>query len=57
MIKLDLLQLMTLEDVDVKKGIIPIVRKQIVKEYNYAYSTFSPKDGTSDFLILPNMYA
>ena len=38
-----------------RKGIRPIVGKQIVREYTYAYGAFSPKDGTADFLILPNM--
>ena len=38
-----------------RKGIRPIVGKQIVREYTYAYGAFSPKDGVADFLILPNM--
>ena len=38
-----------------KKGIRPIVGRQIVREYTYAYGAFSPKDGVADFLILPNM--
>ncbi len=40
-----------------RKGIRPIVGKQIVREYTYTYGAFSPKDGTADFLILPNMDA
>lgn len=35
----------------------PIVKKQIVREYTYAYGAVSPKDGKSDFLILPAMDA
>lgn len=33
----------------------PIVKKQIVREYIYAYGAVSPKDGKADFLILPAM--
>lgn len=39
------------------KGIRPEVIKQIVREYTYAYGAVSPKDGKSDFLILPFMRA
>ena len=35
----------------------PIVKKQIVREYIYAYGAVSPKDGKADFLILPAMDA
>lgn len=35
----------------------PIVKKQIVREYTYAYGAISPKDGCADFLILPAMDA
>jgi transposase len=38
-----------------KKGFRPVVGKQIVREYTYAYGAFSPKDGIADFLILPYM--
>jgi len=38
-----------------RKGVRPIVGKQIVREYTYAYGAFSPQDGAADFLILPNM--
>ena len=41
----------------VPKGIRPEVIKQIVREYTYAYGVVSPKDGKSDFLILPFMRA
>jgi transposase len=33
----------------------PIVGKQIVREYTYAYGAFDPKDGIANFLILPAM--
>ena len=33
----------------------PIVPKQIVREYTYAYIAVSPKDGRFDSLILPDM--
>jgi len=36
-------------------GIRPVVGKQIVREYTYAYGAFDPKDGTADFLVLPCM--
>jgi hypothetical protein len=35
----------------------PLVKKQIVREYTYVYGAVSPKDGISDFLILPAMDA
>lgn len=35
----------------------PVVKKQIVREYTYAYGAISPKDGKADFLILPAMDA
>lgn len=35
----------------------PVVKKQIVREYTYAYGAVSPRDGKSDFLILPEMDA
>lgn len=38
-------------------GIRPVVKKQMVREYTYAYSAISPKDGVADFLILPAMRA
>ena len=37
------------------KGIRPVVKKQIVREYLYLYGAFSPHDGESDFLVLPSM--
>lgn len=37
------------------KGVRPTVKKQIIREYTYAYAAVSPLDGTSDFLILPTM--
>ena len=35
----------------------PTVRKQIIREYTYAYGAVSPRDGAADFLILPVMTA
>lgn len=35
----------------------PIIGKQIVREYTYLYGTICPKDGKTDFLILPRMDA
>ena len=35
----------------------PVVGRQIVREYTYAYGAVSPKDGVADFLILPAMTA
>ena len=37
------------------KGIRPVVLKQTVREYTYAYGAVSPVDGVCDFLILPTM--
>ena len=39
------------------KGIRPLVNKQIIREYTYAYGAVSPLDGISDFIILPSMSA
>ena len=39
------------------KGIRPVVRKQIVREYTYVYGAISPFDGDSCYLILPAMDA
>ena len=33
----------------------PIVKSQIIREYTYLYGAFSPKNGESEFLILPYM--
>lgn len=38
-----------------QKGVRPEVKKQIVREYTYAYGAVSPQDGQSDFLVLPAM--
>jgi hypothetical protein len=38
-------------------GVRPVVCKQIVREYTYAYAAVSPADGVADFLILPEMTA
>jgi len=38
-----------------QKGIRPQVGKQIIREYTYAFGAVSPKDGKSDFLVLPAM--
>ena len=37
------------------KGFRPEVKKQMVREYTYAYAAVSPKDGVADSLILPLM--
>jgi transposase len=37
------------------KGVRPLVKSQIVRQYTYSYGAFSPSDGTCDFLILPFM--
>ena len=37
------------------KEIRPVVLKQTVREYTYAYGAVSPVDGVCDFLILPHM--
>lgn len=39
------------------KGMRPVVHKQMVREYTYAYAAVDPKEGEVDSLILPNMYA
>lgn len=36
-------------------GIRPVVGKQMVREYIYAYGAFCPQDGSSAQLILPDM--
>lgn len=36
-------------------GVRPILKKQIVREYTYAYGAICPFDGESCFLILPAM--
>jgi transposase len=38
-----------------RKNSRPLVGQQLVREYTYAYGAVSPKDGKSDFLILPTM--
>ncbi|MDX1924191.1 MAG: IS630 family transposase [Rickettsiaceae bacterium] len=38
-----------------QKGVRPVVGKQLVREYVYAYGAVSPQDGQSDFLILSRM--
>lgn len=35
----------------------PTVPQQIIREYTYVYAVLSPRDGTMDSLILPDMYA
>lgn len=35
------------------KGIRPIVKNRLVREYTYAFAAISPKDGAMDSLILP----
>ena len=37
------------------KGLRPVVLKQTVREYTYAYGAVSPVDGACDSLILPKM--
>lgn len=37
------------------KGIRPLLKKQIMREYTYAYGAVSPFDGTSCFLVLPKL--
>lgn len=39
------------------RGMRPIVHKQMVREYTYAYAAVDPQNGEVDSLILPNMYA
>ena len=38
-----------------RAGIRPVVSKQIVREYTYAYGAFCPQDGASSHFILPSM--
>ncbi|MCP4932655.1 MAG: IS630 family transposase [bacterium] len=38
-----------------RAGVRPVVGKQIVREYTYAYGAFCPQDGASSHLILPAM--
>ena len=35
------------------KGIRPVVKSSLVREYTYAFSAISPVDGVMDSLILP----
>lgn len=37
------------------KGVRPVVKSQIVRQYTYSYGAFSAKDGKSALLILPSM--
>jgi DDE superfamily endonuclease len=37
------------------KGCRPITGKQLVREYTYVFCAVSPKDGGTDFLILPSL--
>ena len=39
------------------KGMRPVVHKQIVREYTYAYAAVDPEEGEIDSFILPDMYA
>jgi len=39
------------------KGCRPTVKKQVVREYTYAYAALCPADGVCDTLILPVMNA
>lgn len=36
-------------------GYRPVVGKQLVREYTYAFCAVSPADGVSDFLLLPTL--
>jgi putative transposase len=38
-----------------RAGVRPIVGKQIVREYTYAYGAFCPQDGASVHFVLPAM--
>lgn len=38
-----------------REGVRPVVGKQIVREYVYAYGAFCPQDGASVHLVLPAM--
>lgn len=37
------------------KGIRPLLKKQIVREYTYCYGAICPFDGDSSFLVLPKL--
>lgn len=37
------------------KGVRPLLKKQIVREYSYAYGAVCPFDGDSCFLVLPQL--
>jgi transposase len=37
------------------KGIRPLLKKQIVREYTYCFGAVSPSDGDSCFLVLPKL--
>lgn len=37
------------------KGVRPLVKSQIIRQYTYLYGAFSPLDGKCDILILPFM--
>ena len=37
------------------KGVRPLLKKQIVREYTYAYGAVCPFDGDSCFLVLPKL--
>lgn len=37
------------------KGIRPLLKKQIVREYTYAYGAVCPSDGEACFLVLPKL--
>lgn len=36
-------------------GVRPVLKKQIVREYTYAYGAVCPFDGNSSFLVLPRL--
>ena len=37
------------------KGVRPLLKKQIVREYTYAYGAVCPSDGDSCFFVLPKL--
>lgn len=37
------------------KGCRPVVGKQLIREYTYAFCAVSPLDGVADFLVLPSL--
>lgn len=39
------------------QGVRPLVPQQAIREYTYVYAAVSPKNGETDSLILPDMYA